>query len=222
MDSLIEEQIMPDDERALIGISKIARQKVIDRLKYSYAHDHLDEYDFEKRMDLATNTRNKEILKELVEDLPEANEDQNVYSRQADENAFNVYKGAVKPSDTIVSFFSGVSRKGQWHPARKMKIVAIMGGVELDFSNALMPPGTIEIDVFCLMGGIEMRVPEGVNVDAHPVAIMGGVENHGFGHYGPNAPTIKLRGFIMMGGVEVKPPKKNTFRKFIKNMFLDE
>jgi hypothetical protein len=72
------------------------------------------------------------------------------------------------------------------------------------------------------MGGVEIRVPEGVNVDARPVAFMGGTDHHGFGHYSDKAPTIRIRGFILMGGLEIKPPKKNYFKKFLKNMFSDK
>lgn len=212
---------MSDQERQLIGISKLARQKVIDQLKFSYANDYLDEHDFEKRMELATNTNSREILKELVDDLP-AMEESGSSERQTHESRVHINDGLVKESGTLVGFFSGVSRKGQWHPPRNLKIVAVMGGVDLDFSEAEIPPGGMDIDVFCLMGGIDLRVPEGINVDAHPVAIMGGVDHHGNSHYGNNAPTIRVRGFVLMGGVDVKPPKKKFFRKFLKNLLKDD
>jgi hypothetical protein len=208
---------MSDEERQLIGISKIARQKVIERLKTAYASDHLEETDFERRLDLATNTRSREILKELVDDLPEVSESDDSHS-----NDSLINRGKVKKQDTLFSFFSGVSRKGDWRPAKKIKAVAIMGGIDLDFTETIVPPGGLLIDVFCLMGGVEIRVPEGINVDARPVAFMGGTDQHGVGHYGSDAPTIRVRGFVMMGGVDIKPPPKNYFRKFLKKMFLDE
>ena len=55
-----------DNERSLIGISKIARQKVIEHLKDAYTRDYLEESDFERRLEIATNTNDRSILRELV------------------------------------------------------------------------------------------------------------------------------------------------------------
>jgi hypothetical protein len=212
---------MSDDERQLIGISKISRHKVIERLKTAYANDHLEEVDFERRLELATNTSSRDILKELVDDLPES-QDAAAESPSPPVDQPFINHGAGKKHDTFVSFLSGVNRRGDWRPARRLKVISVLGGVELDFSETTLPPDGIDIDVFCLMGGLEIRVPEGVNVDARPVAIMGGTEHRGIGHYGASSPTIRIRGFLLMGGIEVKPPRKNYLRKFLKKMFTDE
>jgi hypothetical protein len=212
---------MSDNERQLIGISKIARQKVIERLKSAYASDHLDEADFESRLELATNTRNREILKELVEDLPEQpGSSTEVPPDTSDHPAIN--RGRVRKDETLVGVLSGVTRRGDWQPARRLKVVMFMGGVDLDFSETTIPPEGVDIDVFCLMGGLDIRVPEGINVDARPVSFLGGVDTHGLGGYRSQAPTIRIRGFVMMGGVDIKPPRKNYLKKFIKKMFSDE
>ncbi|MBN2354122.1 MAG: DUF1707 domain-containing protein [Spirochaetales bacterium] len=208
-----------DDERQLIGISKIARQKVIEQLKHAYTRDYLEETDFERRLEIANSTNDRAILRELVDDLPDAAEDR---SPQAASTTFRIGGAEARPEGTIVSVFSGVTRKGEWHPPRHLKIVSAMGGVDLDFTRAVIPPGGVEIDVFCIMGGIDMRVPEGINVDAHPVTFMGGTDTHGFGYYGTDAPAIKVRGLIVMGGLDVKPPRKERFKKFVRRFFNDE
>jgi len=207
-----------NDERNLIGISKIARQKVIEHLKDAYTRDYLEDSDFEHRLEIATNTNDRSILRELVDDLPDAAEE------RAPAEAKTTFQigGGVKPEGTIVSVFSGVTRKGEWHPPRHLKIVSALGGVDLDFTRAVIPAGGVEIDVFCIMGGIDLRVPEGINVDAHPVTFMGGTDTHGFGYYGKDAPTLKVRGLIVMGGLDVKPPRKERFKKFVRKLFSDE
>ncbi len=212
---------MSDDERQRIGISKIARQKVIERLKSAYARDHLEDADFEHRLDLATNTRHREILKELVEDLPEQpGSSGDVPPDASDHPAIN--RGRVRKEETLVGVLSGVTRRGDWQPARRIRAVMFMGGVDLDFSETTIPPEGVDIDVFCLMGGLDIRVPEGINVEARPVSLLGGVDTHGRGGYLAQAPTIRIRGFVMMGGVDIKPPRKNYLKKFIKKMFSDE
>jgi hypothetical protein len=209
---------MDTNERELIGISKIARQKVIERLKDAYAHDFLDADEFEKRLVLATNTKNRDTLGELVVDLPEEKQAINKKSEYAGEG-LTIDKGDVKPFDKLVNVFGGISRKGKWRLPRKLKIISVMGGVDLDFSEAVMPSGIAEIELFSIMGGVELRIPEGINVDVECVAIMGGIKNHGFGNHFPGGPTIKITGFVLMGGVDVKPPRKNYIRKFIKHLF---
>lgn len=213
---------MSSEERSLIGISKLARQKVIDRLQFAYANDYLDQDDFEKRLDLATNTRNRDILAELVDDIPEIGQHPNkAHAPAAPFSGVDVNRGEVTESEKIISIFSGAVRKGKWHPPRHLRIVAVMGGIELDFSEAIMPPGGTEIEVFCVMGGLDIRVPEGIHVDARPVAIMGGVDNHAHYTANPGGPTVKIRGFVFMGGVDIKPPRKQYFRKFLNSMFSD-
>ena len=55
------------------------------------------------------------------------------------------------------------------------------------------------------MGGIEIIVPPGLNVDANGVAIMGGFESRAR-QFRPAARTrrvLRINGFVLMGGVEI-------------------
>ena len=58
--------------------------------------------------------------------------------------------------------------------------------------------------VFCLMGGIEITVPDGLDVRVDAVALLGG-------HSGPTstpppgAPVLRITGLVLMGGIDVKP-----------------
>ena len=81
---------------------------------------------------------------------------------------------------------------------------AVMGGVELDLTEATIeePPATIEMTV--VMGGAEIAVPEGwkVRVDTRP--ILGGVD--GASDEG-EPPDLVLTGKIVMGGVLITHKK---------------
>jgi hypothetical protein len=89
-------------------------------------------------------------------------------------------------------------------------VTAFMGGAELDFTHAAIAPGQeAVIDVHIVMGGAEMRVPDGWVVDVETVTTMGGVEDQRF--HSSNAPTanapaprLVIRGSIIMGGLTVK------------------
>jgi hypothetical protein len=53
-----------------------------------------------------------------------------------------------------------------------------MGGSKLDLRQAKIAPGTeAVVDVFTVMGGVELLVPRDWNVDVQLVPIMGGVND---------------------------------------------
>lgn len=57
-------------------------------------------------------------------------------------------------------------------------LTAVMGGVKLDLTNAQVAPGEpVVIDVFALMGGAEVYVPEDWTVDLQAMSILGGTED---------------------------------------------
>ena len=77
----------------------------------------------------------------------------------------------------MVAALGGVERKGRWIPARQNYAVSVMGGVSLDFREALLPPGETEVLVFTAMGGAEIIVPPGLAVESDGMAILGGFEH---------------------------------------------
>ena len=80
-----------------------------------------------------------------------------------------------------------------------------MGGADLDFREAVLGPGITEVQVYTMWGGVDIVVPPGVNVECHGLAIMGGFESKGQspGKADMNAPTIRITGVALMGGVDV-------------------
>ena len=108
---------------------------------------------------------------------------------------------------------SGLKRKGKWKPARSSKLMVFMGGVDLDFSEVQLPPGETEIEFFCVMGGIDIFVPPGINIELNGMPIMGGIDNKTHNDYNPSFPSLRIHGFVFMGGVDVKPSKIKKRRK---------
>lgn len=109
--------------------------------------------------------------------------------------------------DSVVSIFGGAVRKGAWEPPERLSVVALFGGVKLDFSQADMLEGVSRVDVFAAFGGVEIRVPPDIHVETRGLGIFGG-----FGHYAQrapedDAPLLRIHGLALFGGVEVKPAK---------------
>ncbi len=77
---------------------------------------------------------------------------------------------------------------------------AVMGGVELDLTEATIedPPATIEMTV--VMGGAEIAVPGGWKVRVDAGSILGGIYERGVSDEG-EPPDLVLTGKIVMGGV---------------------
>ncbi|HYC15406.1 MAG TPA: LiaF domain-containing protein [Stellaceae bacterium] len=92
-------------------------------------------------------------------------------------------------SDTLIAFIGGASRSGEWTPPERLQVVAVMGGVDLDFRRALLAPGLSEVRVFALMGGVTITVPKDLPIEVTATAILGGVDQGPLkgGSAGPSA-----------------------------------
>lgn len=92
------------------------------------------------------------------------------------------------------------------------QMTAIMGGCRLDLRQATVPAGEeAVIEVFALMGGLELWVPSGWHVVSDDVIpIMGGVEDKRLPaipsppDVSAPSPRLRLRGQVVMGGLAIK------------------
>ena len=104
---------------------------------------------------------------------------------------------------SAMAILSGVSRGNNSRAFRGADLLAIMGGCQLDLRQAAIN-GEAVIEVFAMWGGIEIRVPEDWTVSSRIVPLMGGVEDKTRPPQGATAHRLILRGFAIMGGVEIK------------------
>jgi hypothetical protein len=173
-----------------------------------FAEDRLSVEEFERRVDLAHHSESIEDLRKLLQDLPSGDlpirreEPSALYPERAQAS---VPASRVKERGLMVAALGGVERKGRWLPARQNYGVAVMGGLVLDFREALLPPGETDVWIFSLMGGAEIIVPPGLTVESDGVAIMGGFAHQEDASVSqdPDAPILRLRGLCIMGGVDV-------------------
>lgn len=113
--------------------------------------------------------------------------------------------------DWTVAVMSGNERAGRWRPSRHTRAVAVMGGCELDLREIAFPTDTLLITAVAVMGGIEIIVPEGVEVEVTGVSVMGGRSvKVADAPRRPGTPVVRVRAIAVMGGVEVrsKPPRR--------------
>jgi len=102
----------------------------------------------------------------------------------------------IDPSGTVSLFgvMSEDRRVSGAGPFRGADMTSVMGNCTLDLRQAVLAPGEeTTIDVFTLMGGAVVRVPEGWTVDVRAVPIMGGVRDQRAGAQGRFAGRRRLR-----------------------------
>jgi predicted membrane protein len=98
------------------------------------------------------------------------------------------------------------SSKRRWGKTifRGAETTAFMGGCELDLRDALMGPGELAVvDVFAMMGGVNIFVPPHWTVSQEIVPLMGGVQDKTRSVPSNPAQHLLVRGTVVMGGVEI-------------------
>ena len=99
------------------------------------------------------------------------------------------------------------------------EVVTIIGGSTIDLRDLTIAPGeTVTLDVFTLMGGSAISVPDGWIVDIQAVPVLGGIRDRRIPRDGPwdgagnpgaaapagPAPHLVVRGTVIMGGLTIK------------------
>jgi predicted membrane protein len=108
-------------------------------------------------------------------------------------------------SSTLSAFavMGGVRRGTNSQDFQHGDAFAMMGGCEIDLSQASMRGEAAVFDTFAMMGGIVIRVPEDWAVENQGLALLGGFEDKTRRPLDAKKRLV-LTGFALMGGVEVK------------------
>jgi predicted membrane protein len=82
------------------------------------------------------------------------------------------------------------------------RIIAFMGGCELDLTKADIASGDAELEIIAVWGGIEIKVPEGWEVIGNTVPIMGGADIRTKAN--PGGRRLIVNGLAIMAGIDIK------------------
>jgi hypothetical protein len=82
------------------------------------------------------------------------------------------------------------------------RIIAFMGGCELDLTKSDMENGPAEIEIIAMWGGVEIKVPEGWEVIGNTLPIMGGADIRT--KAAPGGRKLIVNGVVLMAGVDIK------------------
>ncbi len=96
--------------------------------------------------------------------------------------------------------FSGCDLNYHGEVFEGTELTAVFGGVECDLRKAIIEKDCA-IKVTTIFGGIDILVPDNVNVKVSSNCIFGGVSNKTAIH--KDAPTIYVNGICIFGGVDI-------------------
>ncbi len=210
--------------------SAAEREAVISALGDAYAADRLELDELEQRMARVYRATSRHALAEVLADLhpaagseaaaparaPRGYADAGSAQSTAYLSARALEYGAaararaevVPARQALMAVMGAAERKGAWVVPSQLRVVSVMGGVTLDMREAQFGPGVTEIELFVLMGGVEIFVPTGVRVECTGMGIMGAFDiTSAEADPGPDAPVLRLSGVATMGGVEAKLKK---------------
>jgi hypothetical protein len=104
------------------------------------------------------------------------------------------------------AWWSDEKRGGEWILPRHVRAFACMGNVELDLTSARVGEGISVIDVLCVLGSVEIKVPADIIVVSDGDGIAGHFDIVKIGESvpAPGAPTLTITGTAYLGTVTVK------------------
>jgi Domain of unknown function (DUF1707) len=120
--------------------------------------------------------------------------------------------GKPAPSMLLLAIMSAFERRGRWNVPKKLTTFALWGGGVIDLRYADFTSTEVEIRACSIMGGQTILLPPEVNVEIHGHGVMGGFDHHVTGEGTPGAPTVRIRGFSLWGGVGIKRKDRKTQR----------
>ncbi|WP_328298864.1 DUF1707 domain-containing protein [Streptomyces sp. NBC_00435] len=223
------ERLSPEQALPELRASDADRERVVDRLRDAVAEGRLDMDEFEERLEAAYTSRTYAELEPLTRDLPALGTAAPVAAAPVGltkaapaagpDSAWPariVGGGSAGGPAMAVAVMSGFQRKGNWTVPALFHAVAFWGGGEIDLREANFAQREVVINCVAVMGGIEITVPPGVEVDVRGIGVMGAFDQRDSpGPLQPGAPRVVVTGFAFWGGVEikVKQPKSAQVRK---------
>ncbi|XVQ11167.1 DUF1707 SHOCT-like domain-containing protein [Spirillospora sp. CA-255316] len=179
-------------------VSDAERHAVITRLNRACGEGLLNLAEYSERLHEAELVRTRPELDRLVDDIP-----------ASDQVSFGTPEIRTEWHVTPVG---GLRRHGHWHMDRHLVSLTVIGGTHLDLRNAELAAPEVTLTKVSLMGRVTVCVPRGVRVilEGHSLlglpSLFGGHRDAGCGDAAPDAPTLRIRAFSLLGGVTVQTP----------------
>lgn len=192
----------PPERRPILLASDEDRERTAQTLRRAAGEGRLTVEELEERLHAVYAARTHGELEPLVADVPAVGE------RPAGRV---VVRRGERGTRWLVAIMGGHDRTGHWRLAERCTVVNVMGGSDLDLNDVELADDEVVLTVFSLMGGSEIHVPDGLNVEVSEFAFMGGNDVRlGVARPDPGGPLVRLRVLSIMGGTDVRRGRKLT------------
>jgi hypothetical protein len=195
--------------------SDVDRERVAEALREAAGDGRLTLSELEERLEATFKARTYGDLQPITRDLP-----QGPYPvpglkptnpvQPARPPAPRVAGGVPEVrSERITAILSSEKRVSRWEVPRRIEISCFMGEVTLDFCAAIVRHPEVVVNVAVVAGTVKLIVPNGIDVRSEPVTNILGDHKHKLaGPVTQGGPVYRVRGFILMGELIVRPPKE--------------
>lgn len=177
------------------------RDRIAHILGDAVAEGRLTAEEHSERLDVLYAVKTVGELDVLVRDLPAPG------GAAAPASPLGSSGASAGPAETVVAVCSSSARKGRWRPGAHTRAVSVMGDISIDLTEAVFEQQVTEINVTCVLGNVEVVVPENVTLRGYGSGVLGNFEVRGEarGETDPQAPVVIVRGFALLGNIEARP-----------------
>lgn len=190
---------------------QILRNATIDQLVMNYGHEKLSLEAFDRRLEQALDAKEHSQLLALTEDLELEVDQDYLEQKQATFGTEFKQDDAGHDVDHMVNILSGNKRQGQWTVAKEVRVLNVLGGDDIDLTEAIFTSPVTHIRVKCILGGVNIYVPDGIRVKTKMFNFLGGFDNYAPSSNDPNCPTVIIEGSVILGGLKIR--NKTTFKQ---------
>ncbi len=192
---------MTDDPLPELRASDADREHAAELIRHAAGEGRLTLDELEERLNTVYETRTRRELDRLTADI--------VADPRQDTHARVPVRRGDGGARWIVSVMSGHDRKGRWRLSERVNVINVMGGSNLDLNDAELSDAYTEMTVYAIMGGADIRVPEGLNVEISDFGFLGGNDvDIGPEQPDPGGPVLRLKMISILGGSSVKRGRK--------------
>ena len=188
-----------------LRISDDDRHQVAEVLREAAGQGRIDLDELDERLEATYAARTYADLVPITVDLPTQPLSQLPTRPASAEHPSPVVPGGPAEAKHL-AILGGLERKGVWTVPRQLTVTCFMGGADLDLRRARFAGPEVVITINAVMGGADIKVNPQTHVIMEGTAIFGGYSgpnDDGAPELGDGSPIVRIRGFALMGGVNV-------------------
>jgi hypothetical protein len=108
------------------------------------------------------------------------------------------------PRSTTIVPLGGTRLAGHLRLPRRLVHIALIGGMDLDLTEAELDGARADIVKASLIGGVSLLVPADVRVEVRGLVLLGGKDIERHPESAAATRVIRVRAFGLIGGVRVR------------------